>query len=133
MNKKDRIKIDPEKVSVVEYAMCKSEADMCLYEVYYINMFHPVLNDDAKASDDLTVSLPPLVFMQFPMKSYLDEWRRNSRERIMEKEEKDRMIGTEGRLIEGYKQRYLNGEISREDYIALCNQAKAILGSKDLL
>ena len=45
-------------VSKIEYAEFLSEADMNLYEIYYINLLKPPLNCDDKAKDELTVSLP---------------------------------------------------------------------------
>ena len=40
-------------MNVVEYALCETEADMFVYEVYYINRFKPALNKDDKAKDEL--------------------------------------------------------------------------------
>jgi hypothetical protein len=51
-------KIDIFCVSKIEYAEFKSKADMFLYEIYYINKFHPTLNIDDCADDELTICLP---------------------------------------------------------------------------
>jgi hypothetical protein len=56
-------KIDIHNVSKIERVILKSQADMFLYEVYYINKLRPPLNVDDKAYEDrLTVSLPELNF-----------------------------------------------------------------------
>ena len=52
--------IDPRSVVKIECANLPTEADMYLYEIYYINKLHPALNCDDKARDNLTVALPEL-------------------------------------------------------------------------
>lgn len=51
-------KLDIFKISKIEYAEFKTEADMFLYEIYFINLYKPLLNNDDKAKDYLTLSLP---------------------------------------------------------------------------
>ena len=46
--------IDIFSVTHIETATCQTEADMFLYEIYYINRFKPALNRDDKAGDELT-------------------------------------------------------------------------------
>ena len=41
--------IDIFSVTHIETATCQTEADMFLYEIYYINRFKPALNRDDKA------------------------------------------------------------------------------------
>lgn len=57
--------IDINHVSKIEYAELGSEADMNLYEIYYILKLHPPLNVDDKAKDDLSVSLPEVAWCEF--------------------------------------------------------------------
>ena len=57
--------IDINHVSKIEYAELGSEADMNLYEIYYILKLHPPLNVDDKASDSLSVTLPDLEWKEF--------------------------------------------------------------------
>ncbi len=57
--------IDIAMVTKIEFAECKTEADMFLYEIYYINKFKPVLNRDDKAPDNLTIEMPELTFEGF--------------------------------------------------------------------
>lgn len=54
-----------DQVSRIEYATFQSEADMYLYEIYFINLWHPALNRDDKAADQLTVSLPEVEWKVF--------------------------------------------------------------------
>lgn len=54
-----------EQVSRIEYAELGSEADMNLYEIYYILKLHPPLNVDDKAKDELSVTLPELEWKEF--------------------------------------------------------------------
>ncbi len=67
--------INIEQVSKIEYATFKSEADMYLYEIYFINLWHPALNRDDKASDTLTVTLPEVNWMPFSTNLW-EKWRR---------------------------------------------------------
>jgi hypothetical protein len=84
--------VDINGVTLVEYAECRSVADMYLYEIYYINKLKPPINSDDRARDELTVTLPELEWK--PHKCHLmskwkkeiaarDEYRcRTNRERI---------------------------------------------------
>ncbi len=60
--------------SKVEYALCKTEADMNLYEIYYINLYKPVLNIDDKCGDEMTVTLPDLKWIEWD-DDILDKWK----------------------------------------------------------
>lgn len=66
--------IDIHNVSRIEYTMLLSEADMNLYEIYFINLWKPPLNVDDKAKDDLTISLPDLQWKQFVPANW-DDWK----------------------------------------------------------
>jgi hypothetical protein len=66
--------IDISQVSRIEYAEFPTEADMFLYEVYYINKLKPPLNVDDRALDDLTVSLPEKIFEEFDC-HLMDKWK----------------------------------------------------------
>lgn len=54
-----------EQVSKIEYAKLQSEADMNLYEIYYILKNKPPLNVDDKARDTLSVELPELTWTPY--------------------------------------------------------------------
>lgn len=61
-------------VTKIEYAECKTQADMYLYEIYYICKWKPVLNRDDKPLDDLTLELPELEFKEFVPANW-DKWK----------------------------------------------------------
>lgn len=75
-----RIKhIDINNVSKIEFVECKTEADMFLYEIYYINKLKPRFNTDDKAVDDLNVTLPDLTFDIWTC-SLWDDWKKKIQE-----------------------------------------------------
>lgn len=61
-------------VTKIEYTELKTEADMNLYEIYFINTWKPPLNVDDKARDELTITLPALEWKSF-VPSKWDEWK----------------------------------------------------------
>ena len=67
-------KIDINKVSKIECAEFETRADMYLYEIYYINLYKPVLNKDDKAKDSLTVHLPDVSFNEWTTPLW-DKWK----------------------------------------------------------
>ena len=69
-------------VSKIEYTELKSEADMNLYEIYYINLWKPPLNVDDKAKDELSIRLPELEWKEF-VPAHREDWKQelgNNRE-----------------------------------------------------
>lgn len=107
--------IDINLVSKIEYALCKSEADMFLYEVYYINMEKPPLNVDDKAYDGLTVRLPELEWQTFVAKLW-EKWKIElSQIEAEEKAEQERQL-RRSRAIRELRQKYREGKISEEEY-----------------
>lgn len=60
--------IDITQVSRIEICSCKTQADMFLYEIYYINKLKPLLNCDDKSNDVLTLQLPELNFEEYAPK-----------------------------------------------------------------
>lgn len=66
--------IDIFRVTRIERAEFLTCADMYLYEIYYINKLHPLLNRDDAADDDLSVSLPEVEFCEFEC-DLMEKWR----------------------------------------------------------
>lgn len=66
--------VDINHVTKIDYAELGSEADMFLYEIYYINTIKPPLNVDDKAYDNLSATLPELEFKDFWPKNF-DKWK----------------------------------------------------------
>ena len=73
-------------VTKIEICTLKTEADMYLYEVYYINLLKPPINRDDKAFDELSILLPELDWQEYKPPR-MDAWIK----RIAEKEEADRV------------------------------------------
>jgi hypothetical protein len=66
--------VDIFRTTRIEYAEFGTEADMFLYEVYFINKLKPPLNVDDRAHDDLSVELPPVEWMEFQL-PLMGKWR----------------------------------------------------------
>lgn len=71
--------ISIEQVTKIEYAQLQTEADMNLYEIYYILKEKPLLNVDDKTRDGLTVSLPELKWTEF-WPPLWEKWRNELRQ-----------------------------------------------------
>lgn len=61
-------KIDIKQVTKIEVSELKTEADMFIYEIYYINRLKPILNCDDKSRSEVTIKLPELEFKEFKSK-----------------------------------------------------------------
>lgn len=111
-------KIDILIVTKVEYAEFETEADMFLYEIYYINKFKPPFNIDDKARDNLTVSLPDIEFNEFDCR-LMDKWRNeilkaNEAEELKQKASQEKF----DKFIE-MRNKWHNGEITEDFNIFL--------------
>lgn len=82
--------INIEAVTKIEAASFPTEADMYLYEIYYINKLKPALNRDDKARDELTISLPEVQFQEFHC-PLMEVWREKIREADAIHKEKRRL------------------------------------------
>lgn len=67
-------------ISKIEYVEFESEADMNLYEIYYINLLKPALNCDDKVKDELTVKLPEVEWKEAYFKLW-DKWKKEISEK----------------------------------------------------
>lgn len=67
--------IDIHNVTKIEYTEFDTEADMNLYEIYYINLWKPPLNVDDKARDDLSISMPDKEWGEFIPANW-DSWKK---------------------------------------------------------
>lgn len=67
-------KIDIFNTTKIEFAECKTEADLYVYEVYYINKFHPPLNVDDRSHDNLTIELPDIEWKSYDCK-LIEKWK----------------------------------------------------------
>lgn len=85
--------IDIFAVTRIEYAEFATCADMYLYEIYYINILHPLLNRDDAAPDELTVALPEVAFTEFEC-NLMEKWKAE----VLIKKEQIRQKRSEQRL-----------------------------------
>lgn len=74
--------VDIHNVTKIEYAALPTEADMNLYEIYFINRWKPPLNVDDKAKDNLTIQLPELEWQAFDPVNW-EEWKKDLRSEDM--------------------------------------------------
>lgn len=104
-----------DQISKIEYAEFKTESDMNLYEVYFINLWKPPLNVDDKAKDNLTIFLPNVKWTEFSTPLW-DKWKSEIHDRdiayTMKRDEKVAMM--EARKI--LRVRLRKGEISEEEF-----------------
>jgi hypothetical protein len=108
-------KIDVSQVSKIEVCCCNTEADMFLYEIYYINKLCPVLNCDDKAKDGLTVSLPELEFISY-MPDRMDIWKQSIVDKDRELKLKKELEQEDLRKKRELRIKARN-TMSREDYL----------------
>jgi hypothetical protein len=73
-------KLDSRTTTRIEYAICRSRADMNLYEIYYIEKLKPPFNSADRHPDELAIELPELDFIEHDCK-LLGKWRRQADER----------------------------------------------------
>lgn len=90
---------------------------MYLYEIYFINLWHPPLNRDDNASDNLTVVLPDVEWTLFQTKLW-EDWKVALHEKNEEaKRAKDRELEWERQRRE-MRNKSLRGEISEDEYFS---------------
>jgi hypothetical protein len=117
--------IDIELVSKIEYAEFKSEADMNVYEVYFINLYHPMLNRDDKASDGLTFTLPDAEWKPFNTPLW-DKWQKQIiYQKAIEKQKQEQKVKRFEQEQE-MRKRMRAGEITRTEYLAFLEEKDGI-------
>lgn len=65
-------------VTKIEFAEFPSQADMNVYEIYFINKLKPILNRDDKAKDELTITLPAVEWQEYHCR-LMSKWREEIR------------------------------------------------------
>lgn len=107
--------IDIRQVSKIEYATFKSQADMYFYEIYFINLWHPALNKDDKASDDLTISLPEVEWRLFETPLW-SKWVKEIEKMDLEQDQRRKKKLEIFELKREMRTKKINGEISEEEW-----------------
>ena len=107
--------IDIAQVTKIEYAEFKTEADMNLYEIYFILKEHPPLNVDDKAKDFPTVELPPVEWKEFSTMLW-DKWTDELERKASERERLLRRYHQIPEDIRVVRSKYRTGEIDIDEY-----------------
>lgn len=107
--------INIEQVSKIEYATFQSEADMYLYEIYFINLWHPALNRDDKATDCLTVELPDVEWKPFTTDLW-EKWRKEIANKDAEIKKNTAMKMATFEKDREMRRKRRAGEITEEEY-----------------
>lgn len=102
-------------ISKIEYATFQSQADMFLYEIYFINLWKPPLNKDDKAFDALTITLPDVEWKLFTTHLW-DKWKQEVDE--IDKEEQrlrqEKLDAFEKKRE--MRKKWHDGKISEDEY-----------------
>ena len=102
-------------VTKIEYAEFQTEADMNLYEIYFINLWKPPLNIDDKCKDELTVHLPDVEWQIFTTPLW-DKWKREiaavDKEYQMRRQEKAAKL----EMYRIMRRKWHSREITEEEY-----------------
>lgn len=104
-------KLEIDAVTKIEFAQCHTVADMYLYEIYYINLLHPLLNVDDQAKDELTIQLPELAFIEYDC-PLMNKWK----EQITKKKELREQRRKEG-IKRAQLKRKAKRELNEEEYL----------------
>ncbi len=114
--------IDIDVVTKIEHAEFNSEADMFLYEIYFINLLKPILNKDDKARDELTVKLPEVEFKVFDC-GIMKKWKLEINKRDIEYQlHKEKEVMREIKIRELKKLRH-EKEITEDKYWILLDES----------
>lgn len=101
-------------VSSIQYAEFTTEADMNLYEIYFILTQHPPLNVDDKTRDYPTVTLPDVVWKDWSAPIF-EKWKAEVAEREAGAEKRrlrHRQVIEEIRVVRGL---FRAGEITEDE------------------
>lgn len=104
-------------VTKIEYAEFKSEADMNVYEVYFINLWKPPLNVDDKCNDNLSVTLPDVEWKKFETHLW-EKWKKDLRNKDNALKMREEERAAAANILRIMHRKWHNGEISEDDYYA---------------
>ena len=118
-----------DQISKIEYAKFLSEADMNVYEIYYINLYKPPLNCDDKAKDKLTVNLPEVEWKPFTTPLW-DKWKDkiHSQDRQYELTQQEKSAYFELKRV--MRRKKIRGEITEDEYFDFIEQNKEFENNK---
>lgn len=107
--------IDIHNVTRIEYTELPTEADMFLYEIYFINRWKPPLNRDDKAGDDLSISLPDLEWSVFTPANW-ERWKTDIRRYDAEYQMRQQDKVAYAELVREMRRKWHKGEITEDEY-----------------
>ena len=107
--------IDINLVTKIEYAEFKTEADMNVYEIYFINKLKPPLNKDDKARDELSFELKDVAWKHFYTHLW-DKWKEKIDVDIAEEERKRLARIERGNHQRIMRDKWRTGQISESEY-----------------
>lgn len=107
--------IDIDKVSLVEYSTYKTKADMYLYEIYFINLYKPMLNCDDLAHDSLSVTLPAVEWKEFTTPLW-DKWKAEIGKRDKAEETAKQHYDSVIEKNRQMRRAKIKGEITEDEY-----------------
>lgn len=117
-------------ISKIEQAELPTEADMFLYEIYYINLWKPALNVDDKAHDNLTLHLPDLQWTEFTT-PLMSKWKEQLQERDEEqqkhKNNKEELRKQRSKLRKDFK----SGTLTEDEYYQALENLEADMRDND--
>lgn len=122
-------KLEIDKISKIEYVNLKTEADMFLYEIYFINLWHPKLNRDDKAKDELTVSLPDVEWKEFSTKLW-ENWKQKVKDQTTEAQLRKETRAQLMSKREEMRNKWKSGEISEEEYYEFIDEFHLLMQSR---
>ncbi len=102
-------------VTKIEYAEFPTEADMNLYEIYFINLWKPPLNIDDKCKDELTVNLPDVGWNTFSTPLW-DKWEREITALDKEYRMKKQETAAKLEMDKIMRNKWRSGKITEEEY-----------------
>lgn len=102
-------------VTKIEYAKFQTEADMNLYEIYFINLWKPPLNVDDKCQDDLTVSLPDVEWSLFETPLW-EKWKTEIEKRDRKYHMRENEKAAKEAMFHFMRRKWHEGKITEEQY-----------------
>ena len=107
--------LDPRKVSKIESAEVKTQADLFLYWTYLVNLFKPLLNEELKSNQLLTVELPQINFQEQSC-DLVTKWQKMA-ERLQQAEKDYRINITKLRQLKRRKKKEITSDkkLSEDD------------------
>lgn len=109
--------ISIDQVTKIEYTQLPTEADMNLYEIYYILKEKPPLNVDDKTRDGLTLALPELAWKEF-LPPLWEKWREELKVIENERGQMRRRACDIPQELRMLRSQWKMGELTEEEYLA---------------